>query len=580
MRMNGKMLVGLVALAATFMLLVGSAQTHTRNVETSGKDQPEPADIEEQDPGYYFLMAEQAEARGDMEAVQHYYRKTLSLDPTAAYLYIRMANLMARNRRIADALILARMAVLFDPKNEEAYSMLGKVFTVTNDRGRAIEAYARALELKPEDKDLYIFIGHLQASEKHFEDAEKTFERMLKQFPDEKDGYWYLGKVYIENKQYDKAVQVFEELLQRRRDGASQVHVELGSIYMLKNEPGEAEKHFREAVKLDAFNINARLNLGQVLAAQKKYEESYLVFEELSKLAPSNLGIRIKMALVLAEQKQYDKAKEMLNKILASKPGWDQIRFHLGQVLKEQGKLDEAETEFAHIPKGAPTYLNSRIVMSLMFLRAREPGKSLRYIDEAIETDSQDPELYQIRGSILEELNRYQEALQTYKQALAFNPRNTKLRYAMGNVYEKSGRRTLGLREMEQILEETPDDAGALNFIGYTLLLMGDDLDRAEKVVRRASELKPDDGYIIDSLGWVLFKRGRVEEALSYLQKAAEKAQFDPIIADHLGDALRELGRHKEAVEAYRKSLNVNQENVVVRQKLEKLEKEIEREGN
>ena len=173
------------------------------------------------------------------------------------------------------------------------------------------------------------------------------------------------------------------------------------------------------------------------MASQKKYTESYQVFEELSKLAPSNLGIQMKMALILAEQKQFDKAREILDQVLQTQPGWDQVRFHLGRVLREQGKLDEAEKEFIQIRKGQPTFLNSRIMLSLMFLKVKDFGKAIRYIDEAIDPDTKDTDFFHIKGLILEELNRYDEALKVYEKALEIDPKNVKIRYSLGNVSRK-----------------------------------------------------------------------------------------------------------------------------------------------
>jgi len=529
----------------------------------------------DQDPGLYFLLAEQAEAQGDADAVVRYYRKALSLDPSSAYLYARVATLQARNRKIADALIMARMATIFDANYDEAHALLGKIYNLTGDRVRAIESYNKALELKPDEKELYVFVGSLQASQNRFAEAEKTFKKMVQQFPEEKDGYFYLGKVYVETKQYDQAVKTFEKLLEVRKEGASQVHVELGAIYAMQNKLTEAEYHFREAVKLDSFNIDARFKLGQVLATQNNFAEAYKVFDELSKLAPSNVRIRIQMALILAAQKQYDQAKEMLNKILETKPGWDQVRFHLGRILREQGKMDDAEKEFSQIPKGASTYLNSRIVMAIMYLKTRALGKAMRYADEAIETESKDPDLYQIRGSILEELGRYTEALKSYNRAIELDPNNLKLRYSIGNVCEKSGRRSEGLKVMNDILKEKPDDPSALNFVGYTLLVTGGDMQRAEVLIRKANELKPNDGYIMDSLGWALFKSGKIDEALELLKSAAEKVKVDPIIAEHYGDALMAKGMKKDALEAYRRSIEANPTNMIVREKIEKLDREL-----
>lgn len=546
----------------------------------AGKQLPQPArnldmpDLEH-DPGLYFLMGELSEARGDLDAMLRYFRKALDLDPTSAYLNVRIATLLARKRQIAEAIVMARNATLFDPTCDEAFVLLARIYTVTGDLDLATEYYNRALDVKPDERELYVSMGRLQVSRKLFSEAEKTFRKMIEQFPLEKDGYIFLGKVYLEDKRFDEAIKIFEQLREKLPDSAAQVDLELGNIYAVQNRLPQAEQHLREAIKLDQFNMMARLQLAQVLHAQKKLAESFQVLEELSRMAPSHLGIQIRMAQILAEQKQFDKSREILDKVLRTKPAWDEARYHLGRILRAQGKIEEAEQEFLQIRKDQPTYLNSRILMAIMFLKRKELAKSLKYIDESLEVEPRDPDLFQIRGSVLEELHRYEEAIAMYNQALEIDPSNTRIRYSLGNVFEKSGRRERGLAEMERIIQEKPDDAGALNFIGYTLAVMGRDLEKAEKYVRKALSIKPDDGFIIDSVGYVLFIQGKIEEALDHFQRAIEKVKHDPILAEHLGDALAKLGRKEEAAAAYRRSLGDNPDNLVVQDKLKRLEQDL-----
>jgi Flp pilus assembly protein TadD len=100
-----------------------------------------------------------------------------------------------------------------------------------------------------------------------------------------------------------------------------------------------------------------------------------------------------------------------------------------------------------------------------------------------------------------------------------------------------------------------PKNANALNYLGYTYAEMGIRLDEAEALVREALKYKPDDGYIIDSLGWVYFQRGDYETALVHLRRAAELAPEDPVILEHVGDAYRKLGDPARALIFYRRSL-------------------------
>jgi tetratricopeptide (TPR) repeat protein len=99
-----------------------------------------------------------------------------------------------------------------------------------------------------------------------------------------------------------------------------------------------------------------------------------------------------------------------------------------------------------------------------------------------------------------------------------------------------------------------PDDATTCNFYGYLLALMGKDLEKAEELIRKALETEPENGYYIDSLGWVFFRRGEYDRAVEELERAARFVSDDPVILEHLGDAYNAANRYEEAVSAYERS--------------------------
>ena len=110
---------------------------------------------------------------------------------------------------------------------------------------------------------------------------------------------------------------------------------------------------------------------------------------------------------------------------------------------------------------------------------------------------------------------------------------------------------------MEEVLERDPDNADALNFIGYTFVENNHDLARAEKMLARAVELRPLDGYVADSYGWLLFKRGRYREALEWLQKAFQLVPDEPVVAEHVGDCHLKIKSKAKAIELYRRALEL-----------------------
>jgi len=154
-------------------------------------------------------------------------------------------------------------------------------------------------------------------------------------------------------------------------------------------------------------------------------------------------------------------------------------------------------------------------------------------------------------------------------------PENERAYFRLGVVYDKMERKDDSIAAMKQVIVLAPEHANALNYLGYTYADLGINLEEAEKLVQKALALKPDDGYITDSLGWVYYKQGRYQEALAVLLKAAELVADDPIVLEHVGDAYQKLGEKGKALEYYRKSLSIREKDrEAIIEKIESLEKQ------
>jgi Flp pilus assembly protein TadD len=131
---------------------------------------------------------------------------------------------------------------------------------------------------------------------------------------------------------------------------------------------------------------------------------------------------------------------------------------------------------------------------------------------------------------------------------------------------------------MRRAIELNPQNAPALNYLGYTWAEMGVQLDEAEKLIVRALKIEPNDGFFIDSLGWVYFQRGEYAKAVEHLERAVELTVDDPVIIEHLGDAYEKIGRTEQALQRYRESLKKSKEedqSKRVKEKIQLLEKKI-----
>jgi tetratricopeptide (TPR) repeat protein len=126
---------------------------------------------------------------------------------------------------------------------------------------------------------------------------------------------------------------------------------------------------------------------------------------------------------------------------------------------------------------------------------------------------------------------------------------------------------------MKTVVRLKPNNADALNYLGYTYADMGINLDEAESLIQNALKIKPEDGYITDSLGWVYYKRGQYRQALKYLMKAVDLVPDDPVILEHIGDVHRMLRNAGEALNYYRRSIEKSSKNKnAIEEKIRSLE--------
>ena len=196
---------------------------------------------------------------------------------------------------------------------------------------------------------------------------------------------------------------------------------------------------------------------------------------------------------------------------------------------------------------------------------------AIDHLKETIRKNSNSAIAYLYLSSLYEESKDLAVAEKILREGIVLIPRSPDLHYALGVIYEKENRFADSIKSMEAVLNIDPDNAEALNFIGYSYADRGMNLDEAEKMIQRAIQIKPDSGYMIDSLGWVHFKKNKFESAVKHLKRALELLPEDANIMEHLADVYIKTGQLKEAQELYRKALKIDPENKTLKSKLEKL---------
>jgi tetratricopeptide (TPR) repeat protein len=206
--------------------------------------------------------------------------------------------------------------------------------------------------------------------------------------------------------------------------------------------------------------------------------------------------------------------------------------------------------------------------VAYLLKQEKRPEEARRFIAEAIKKSPKTSSFYVFQASMEEEAKDIPRAIEILEAATKLFPEDEKTRYYLGSLYDRQGDTDKGLTQMEAILALNPENVDALNYVGYTWTTKGIRLNDAEKLLRRALRLKPDNGYIQDSWGWYLFVRGRVSEAVVELEKAVKLRPNEPTILEHLADAYLRSNLREKALYVYKEAAKYAEDDTA-RQKIE-----------
>jgi Flp pilus assembly protein TadD len=236
----------------------------------------------------------------------------------------------------------------------------------------------------------------------------------------------------------------------------------------------------------------------------------------------------------------------------------------LANAQESAKRYQDAIATYDRIPKGTP-------LQSAIDIRKAFNLNSLDKVDEAkailvklTEENPKDVRPLEALGNILRARKQYAEAVKYFTRAIALlgkhDPRYWGYYYARGTSYERLKNWPAAEKDLKKALALAPDQPLVLNYLGYSWIDQGTHLKEGMRLIEKAVQLKPDDGYIVDSLGWAHYKRGDYKEAVRFLERAVEIKPEDPTLNDHLGDAFWKVGREREARFQWNQALSLDPE--------------------
>jgi tetratricopeptide (TPR) repeat protein len=311
-----------------------------------------------------------------------------------------------------------------------------------------------------------------------------------------------------------------------------------------------ARRYLEKAVKQAPEDIQLRKLLLEVLVNVRAYDEALRLCQITLDEKPDDGESLLAMALIHIQQNQLDKAENNLEKLVKN-PDWEgQAAFYLGKLEVEKRHVDKALSWFEKVGDGKYAFDADLSAVSLLMSQKRLDEAGVKISRMESKYPEQKTRLLMIKAEYLNQQGHYQQALDALTVALKEVPDNRDVLYAQALVAERIGRLEIMEVDLQKILEKNPDDVGALNAMGYSLANKTTRYDEAEKYLDRALKLQPDEAVVVDSYGWLQYKKGKPELALEYLRKAYAKLPENEIVA-HIAEVLWVLGNEKAAKELF-----------------------------
>jgi tetratricopeptide (TPR) repeat protein len=230
------------------------------------------------------------------------------------------------------------------------------------------------------------------------------------------------------------------------------------------------------------------------------------------------------------------------------------------ELLEALERYDLATETYKRVPRDHPSFLAAELGRAESLRRAEKTDAAVEVLEQLQVSHPELPLVHVSAGDLYRQLERYKDAAQSYETAIDLYAQNGSeqwfVYYARAICHERMGTWEKAEADFRKALALNPEHPQVLNYLGYSMVEKQINLDEALDMIERAVAKQPNSGYIVDSLGWVLYRLGRYEEAIGHMERAAELMPVDPVVNDHLGDVLWAVGRHNEAEFQWKRALS------------------------
>ena len=516
---------------------------------------------------YSLLVAELAGQRDrfDIALANYTDQAEKTQDPGVSERAFRIAEYLGADEPALDsALIWARN----DPQNLDAQRAAALQLARAGRYDQAMAYMEKVLQGQGDTHFDFLALSAAETDQNTRNGLMQSFDRLLVKYPNNSQLIFGKALLLSQDDQADKALTLLEEH-PPQDDEIAPILLRARLLQVLER-GDEALPLLRSAMAEQPDDKRLRLTYARALVEQDRMVDAKAEFESLVQRYPDDDDLRYSLALVCLENQDWDEAQGYLEELVERGSNTDAAHLNLGRLHEERQQTAAALREYAQVGPGTD-YLPAQLRQADLLVGSGRGAEAARLLSAA--RDAQPDyaiQLYLIQAEVLGNHGQQTEAEQVLRQALQHYPDDLNLLYTRAMLAEKRGDLAQLEKDLRSILRREPDNAMALNALGYTLADRTQRLGEAKGLIEHAHQLTPDDPAVLDSMGWVNYRLGDLDTAERYLRQAFASL-VDPDIAAHLGEVLWANGKRREARHVWTKGLAAEPDNTLLRSTLLRL---------
>ncbi len=516
------------------------------------------------------LAGEVAAQRGELElAYRHLMRvATLSGDAKAAERATRLAIFLKNDELAMEA--IARWVEL--APNDMSARQLGAALALRNGQNELAYTHLKAIVAisVPGKQDGFLYAMAAVSREKDNQGSVGLLERLAADYPDDPRGLYVVALTALMGKSYDLAETRSRQLIEQHPDWPKG-YLLLSRIHVARDNKPAARELLSSAVNRYPQEQILRTSYARILLDFDEKELAFEQFRQIEKLSPDNVDALFALGVLALDMERLPEARKHFLRLRQLEKRLDESAYYLGRIEESDGQPDKAQEWYQKVRKGELSYeaqIRSAKLKAAQgkLTEARDWLKSMR-----IHMPEKSVQLYLVEVEVLRDHGTPEGVMALYGEGLKAHPGDENLLYSRALYAVTLDRLDILERDLNKVIAVNPKNADALNALGYTLADQTERFDEALDLITRALKLKPEAPAILDSMGWVHFRLGNLDQAVDYLRKAMNLLP-DSEIASHLGEVLWVMGKQEQARKVWQDALKDDPESKFILETMQRLD--------